>query len=270
MKFSKDDRIATITTFGLNAAILLFSLWYTIDLSQNFRPSFIEVELGEYQTGQDTEFSPEKNEEVAQRPNPSEQEVENPTEEAQVEEEQPETQLEEETKQVDLANQTEDVQEEVVKTPDTEKVDPNTKNQEIQEEQIEVPPVAVKSEETQDGAEESGDVTGDEGEVTSDEGNGDDEDKSAPFELKWEGDLERSPRVQPLPVNTANVEAVITVRFEVRPNGAVGRIIPTRKMSPELELEVMKTLRSWQFTPLPSSAPQQNQWGQITFRFTFS
>ena len=69
----------------------------------------------------------------------------------------------------------------------------------------------------------------------------------SPYELKWEGDIERMPTAQPLPTNITNSNAVVTVRFEVRPNGTVGRIIPLRKMSAELETEVIRTLRSWRF-----------------------
>ncbi len=270
MNFTKDDRIGAIATLGINLALLIFSLWYTIDFSKEFRPSFIEVELGEYQTGQDTQFSEVKNEQVAKRENPSELETEDPKEEAPKPEETPKEALEEETKPVDLPDQKEEVKEEVVETPETEKVDPNAKVAEVKEVDVDVPPKAKQDDTAQEGAEESGDVKGTEGEVDSDEGTGDDEQKASPYELKWEGELERAPLVQPLPQNNANVEAVITVRFEVRPNGTVGRIIPTRKMNPELEREVMRTLRSWRFSRLQSGAPQQNQWGEITFRFVFS
>lgn len=91
--------------------------------------------------------------------------------------------------------------------------------------------------------------------------------ESEPYEIQWEGDIERIPLIQPLPNNVADIEAVITVRIEIRPNGTVGRIIPLRKMSPELETEVMRTLRSWRFNNLPTGIPQQPQWGTITFRF---
>jgi hypothetical protein len=89
----------------------------------------------------------------------------------------------------------------------------------------------------------------------------------SPYELQWEGDIERAPMVQPLPTNVANAETVITVRFEVRPNGTVGRIIPLRKMNAELETEILRTLRLWRFNRLPNGVPQQPQWGTITFRF---
>jgi hypothetical protein len=91
--------------------------------------------------------------------------------------------------------------------------------------------------------------------------------RSAPYDLQWEGELDRTPMVQPLPSNQTNQEAVITIRFEVKPDGSIGRIIPLRQMNPELEREVMRTLHSWRFSRLPSGVPQEPQWGMITFRF---
>lgn len=93
--------------------------------------------------------------------------------------------------------------------------------------------------------------------------------QSAPYELRWEGNTERDPMVQPLPQNTTNIEGIISVRFQVKPNGSVGLIIPLKKMDQELEKEVQRTLRSWKFSKLPSNMPQQAQWGTITFRFVF-
>ena len=90
---------------------------------------------------------------------------------------------------------------------------------------------------------------------------------SAPYELNWEGNQERNPVVQPLPTNVTDTEATITIRFEVKPDGTAGRIIPLEKMNPELEREVMRTLRNWRFSRLPSGVPQKSQWGAITFRF---
>ncbi|MEP2447772.1 MAG: energy transducer TonB [Balneola sp.] len=95
------------------------------------------------------------------------------------------------------------------------------------------------------------------------------ENLSPPYELKWEGNIQRDPLVQPLPQNTANTEGVISVRFQVKPDGSVGMIIPLKKMNEELEKEVQRTLRSWKFSKLPSGTPQQAQWGTITFRFVF-
>ncbi len=269
MKFTEDDRLALYVTFGLNTALLLFSLWFTLDMNRNARPSYIEVEFGEFKTGQLAEYSEVKNEEVAQRPNPSETEPEQPVEEAPEPEVTPQETTEEQTKAVDLSDQTEEVQEDPVSTPETEKIDPNQEENKPEEEEVEVPPVAKENEESTDGAKESGDVDGARGDLNSDQGIGNDEEKTSPYELKWEGEIDRSPMVQPLPENTSNTEGVITVRFEVRPDGTVGRIIPIKKMNPELEREVMSTLRTWRFSRLPGGVPQQTQWGTITFRFVF-
>lgn len=62
-------------------------------------------------------------------------------------------------------------------------------------------------------------------------------------------------------------EATITIRFKVKPDGSIGRVVPLKKMNPKLEREVTRTLRSWRFSQLPSGLPQQSQWGTITFRF---
>jgi TonB family protein len=101
----------------------------------------------------------------------------------------------------------------------------------------------------------------------SDAGTSNDPVRSAPYQLAWEGDIQRAPLQQPMPNYVVEVEAVITVRFEVRADGTVGRIQPLQRMNPELEREVLSTLRSWRFSRLPSSVPQESQWGRITFRF---
>ena len=268
-KFNKDESIALTTTLSISILLVLFSLWYTLDMNQSFRPSFIEVEFGEFKTGTLADFSEVKNEKVAKRPNPSEVEPEKPTEEVPEPEKTPQTPTEENTKPVDLPDEVEKVLEDPVKTPDTKKVDPNKKEATQVDEVIEIPPPAKKDLTVDAGAKESGDVKGAKGETNVDAGTGSDDEKTAPYELKWEGDLEREPMSQPLPSNKANTEAVISVRFEVRPDGTVGRIIPLKKMNPELEQEVQRTLRSWIFSRLPSGAPQQAQWGTITFRFVF-
>ena len=94
--------------------------------------------------------------------------------------------------------------------------------------------------------------------------------RSAPFQLEWEGDYNRAPLVQPLPnyhYHQTDSDAVISVRFEVRPDGSVGRLQSIIKANPELEREVLSTLRTWRFSRLPSNMPQESQYGTITFRF---
>ncbi|MEX0719738.1 MAG: energy transducer TonB [Balneolaceae bacterium] len=267
--FTKDDNLALSITLGINIALLIFSLLFTINTNKNLRPSFIEIEFGEFKSGQLAEYSKEKNEEVASRPNPSDVQPEEPVEEIPEPEETPQTPTEENTKPVDLPDEVEEVEAEEVNTPETEEIDPAKQEAENQEEEIEIPPEAREDENIAEGAEESGDVDGARGDINSDQGSGNEEDKTSPYELKWEGDIDRSPLVQPLPTNTANTEGVITVKFEVRTDGSVGRIIPLKKMNPELEREVMSTLRTWRFSRLPGGVPQQAQWGTITFRFVF-
>ena len=140
--FTDTDRKALYISLGINAAILIFSLLYTLDMNNNTRPSYIEVEFGEYQTGQLAEFSEVQNEQVAQRPDPSETHPEEPVEEAPEPEVTPQQEIEEETKPVDLADQQEEIQEDPVNTPETEQIDPNQKETEPQEEEVEIPPVA--------------------------------------------------------------------------------------------------------------------------------
>lgn len=270
LNLTKDDKLGLGVSLGVNIALLIFSLLFTINSGQQLRPSYIEVEFGEFSTGKLAEYAQVKNEEVAQRPNPSEIPPEQPSEQVPEPEEVPKVTVNEDTKAADLPDQLEEVIEEIVRTPITEKIDPARQEADNQVEKVEIPPMAAAAETVQEGAEESGDVEGARGDLTADQGIGTDESKTSPYELKWEGDLDRSPMVQPLPQNTANTEAVISVRFEVQPNGTVGTIIPLRKMNPELEREVISTLRTWRFSRLPSSAPQQPQWGTITFRFVFN
>lgn len=264
---NNEDRFALAVTGGVHAVLFVIFLLYTFSIDANVRPSFIEVEFGEFQTGTPTQQAEQKSEKVATRPNPAETEPENPEPEKPdpVKEQQKTT--EETTKPVDAPDQKEEVQEEEVKTPETDKVDPQQETETEEPKEVTVPPKTEKDEVQQEGAETSGDEQGNTGELDADQGTGNEQQKSAPYELKWEGDIERNPMVQTLPDNTTGSEATITIRFEVKPDGSLGRIVPIKKMNPELEREVMRTLRSWRFSRLPSGVPQQSQWGTITFRF---
>lgn len=270
MNFDKNEKFGLTITLSVNIVMLLFFLFYTLDNSKNLRPSYIEVEFGEFKTGTLAQFSEVRNEEVAKRPNPSEVTPDKPKEEIPEPEETPTKPVQEEVKPVDLPDEIEKVIEEKITTPVTEKINPEKVNEEKPKEEVETPPVAVKDLEISEGETESGSVDGLTGKLDAESGAGTDDDKSAPFDLKWEGDLDRSLMVQPLPSNNTNTDGVISVRFEVRPDGTVGRIIPLRKMNPELEQEVQRTLRNWKFSRLPAGAPQQAQWGTITFRFVFN
>ena len=71
----------------------------------------------------------------------------------------------------------------------------------------------------------------------------------------------------PLPSATVESESELELRFWILPNGAVGRVVPVKKADPRLEALAINYLRSWRFNPLPSDAPQDEQWGIIPFKF---
>ncbi|MEX0661450.1 MAG: energy transducer TonB [Balneolaceae bacterium] len=264
----EEDRFGLGITGALHLVLLIVALLYTINFDVDNRPAYMEVTLGEFRSGALAEYAEEQAEEVATRPNPAEEEPENPDPEITQPTETPQQPEDEATKPVELPEEVEPIEdEEVIETPETDIIEPENVEvtEEIEEE--DVPPLSEEDEQVQEGEIESGDVDGTTGDIDVDAGTGSNPDRSAPYDLQWEGELDRSPMVQPLPNNQTNEEAVITVRFEVNPDGSLGRVIPVRKMNPELEREVMRTLRSWRFSRLPSSAPQEPQWGTITFRF---
>lgn len=268
LNIKEEDQFALMVTGGLHLVLLIIFLLYTFTINETVRPSFIEVEFGEFSSGAPAEQATEQNPQVATRPNPAETEPEEPQPEKPVPVEEQQSTSEETTKPVDAPDQKEEiVEEEVIETPETDKIEPEEQDFAEEEQDVIVPPKTEEADVQQEGAETSGDEQGNTGRVDADQGSGNEPNKSAPYELKWEGDLDRSPMVQPLPDNTTGIEATLTIRFQVKPDGTIGRIIPLRKMNPELEREVMRTLRSWRFSRLPSGVPQEPQWGTITFRF---
>lgn len=264
----EEDRFGLGITGAIHLVLLLIALFYMVDFSVDQRPAFIDVTLGEFRSGTIADQAEVQREEVATRPNPAETEPEDPDPEITQPVEIPQMPEEDVTKPVDLPDQTEEIEsEEVVETPDTDIIDPEAVDETEEVIEEEVPPQTREDEQVQEGVTESGDVRGTTGDPNVDQGTGTTPDRSAPYDLEWEGELNRSPMVQPLPDNRTNEEAVITIRFEVHPDGSLGRVIPLRKMNPELEREVMRTLRSWRFSRLPAGVPQEAQWGTITFRF---
>jgi TonB family protein len=267
-QMDSEDRFGWGITGGLHLILLIFAIIYTVNFDVENRPAYMEVTLGEFRSGTAAQQAEQQQEEVATRPNPAEEEPDDPNPEITQPTETPQQPEEEATKPVDLTDQTEEViDEEVIETPETDIVDPDTPDDTEEVEETEVPPKTEEDEQIQEGVTESGDERGLEGDVNVDQGTGTTPDRSAPYDLQWEGELDRSPMVQPLPENSTNIEAVITVRFKVNPDGSLGRVFPLKKMNPELEREVMRTLRSWRFSRLPSGVPQEPQWGNITFRF---
>ncbi len=270
-KPTQEERFGLIIALIAHIIVLVGAyLWYT-ESDPPERRAFIEVSLGEISDGAMADFSREEAEEVATSPDPADVEPEEPVEEPQeVVEEQQEQVEDEPTRDVELPEETEEVEsDEVVETPDTEEIDPEEFEEEILEDQEEIKLEEPREEDEteQEGEDETGDIRGIRGDRDADQGPGAELDRSSPYELEWEGDIERTPRVQPLPDYNVDVEAVIRVRFEVKPDGSVGRIVPLIRMNPELEREVFNTMRSWRFSRLPSGVPQESQWGTITFRF---
>lgn len=270
-KPTEEERFGLIIALIAHIIVLVGAyLWYT-EPDQPQRRAFIEVSLGEISDGSMADFSRQDAEEVATSPDPADVEPEEPVEEPQeVVEEQQEQVEDEPTRDVELPEETEEVEsDEVVETPDTEEIDPENFEDEVLEDQEEIKLEEPREEDEteQEGEDETGDIRGIRGDRDADQGPGAELDRSSPYELEWEGDIERTPRIQPLPDYNVDVEAIIRVRFEVKPDGTVGRIIPLIRMNPELEREVFNTMRSWRFSRLPSGVPQESQWGTITFRF---
>jgi TonB family protein len=263
---NENDRFALMVSGGIHLVLLLLFFVYTFSTEMNMRPSFIKVEFGEFQTGSPAEFAEQQNKEVATSPDPSEIEPEQPEPTPPEPVEQQKTTTTETAKPVDVPDQTEEIIEQELETPETDKIDPQKEKVVEVPKEVMVPPKTEQADVQQEGTKTSGDRQGNTGEMNVEEGDGDDEEKSSPYNIKWEG-IERAPLVQPRPDNIVGIEATITMRFEVKPNGTLGRIIPLKKMNPELEREVKQTLRNWRFSNLPSGIPQQSQWGTITFRF---
>ncbi|MEX0928999.1 MAG: energy transducer TonB [Balneolales bacterium] len=265
-----EERFGLGVTFGAHLVVFLFALFiYTQPPSQE-RTAFIDITLGEFSDGTQAEFSREENTEVATSPEPSEVETEEPTPEQTEVAEEAQPEAEELTKDVELSEQEEEiVDEEVVTTPDTEEIEPEVVAEEVEEQEEEeaVEEPKIEDEIETEGERESGTIRGIRGRANAEQGSSQDTERASPFDLQWEGNINRSPVAQPLPTYTVDVEAEITVRFQVEPDGTVGRLQPIKRMNPELEREVFNTLRRWRFSRLPSGVPQESQWGTVTFRF---
>ncbi|MEX0779658.1 MAG: hypothetical protein WD491_05075 [Balneolales bacterium] len=271
MKFPNikdEDQFGLSVTGGLHLIALLIALFLSTQPEPQERTAYIDITLGEFSDGTTAEFSREENPDVATSPEPTEVETEEPEPEVIEEVEEVEPEAEEPTKDVELAEQEEEiVEDDIVTTPETEVVDPEVLTDEVEEQEEEAAAEPKQEDEIEtEGENESGDIRGIRGRA-ADQGTSTDTERSSPFDLQWEGDINRSPVTQPMPSYTVDVEAVITVRFEVKPDGTVGQLQPLMRMNPELEREVFNTLRRWRFSRLPSGVPQEPQHGTVTFRF---
>jgi len=78
----------------------------------------------------------------------------------------------------------------------------------------------------------------------------------------------REPLSQPsLPEVVVESESEITLKFWVRPDGIVSRVLTIRKGDAALEAAATRYIEGWRFNPLPPNEEQQEQWGTITVRF---
>ncbi|ETX01870.1 energy transducer TonB family protein [Candidatus Entotheonella palauensis] len=71
----------------------------------------------------------------------------------------------------------------------------------------------------------------------------------------------------PLPEVVVVADSEITLKFWVRPDGVVSRIVTVRKDDTELEAAAIRYLSGWRFSPLLPHETQEEQWGTITVRF---
>lgn len=268
-RLTREDKFGLTVTVILHLVMLLTALFMVSRPEPLERAAFINFTLADFQDGAAAEFSREEEVQPVTQPEPVETEVEEPEPEPEPEEvPQPEPQPEEATRDVELPEQEQEIESEVVITPDTEEIDPMQLADETEQEEEQAPPITTRQdEEEQEGEEEPGDIRGIRGRVDVDQGTETDPVRSSPFQLEWDGDINRSAVVQPLPEYVTETEAVIRVRFEVRPDGTVENIRPLLRGNPELDREVIRTLRTWRFSRLPPNVPQENQSGTITFRF---
>jgi hypothetical protein len=89
-----------------------------------------------------------------------------------------------------------------------------------------------------------------------------------PFEISWESGT-REILASPLPKFPESVKKSVVLKFriQVMPDGTVRNIVPLQKGEATLETLTKQVLKQWLFNSLEKSAPQQSQYGVVTFRF---
>ncbi|MFW6348664.1 MAG: energy transducer TonB [Cyclonatronaceae bacterium] len=239
-----DEQRFGITVSVATHLVLLLIAWLIYSTPQEEeRVALMEVTLGEFQQAAPAQTSPEPAEEPEDTPEPEPEPEPEPTEP------EPETPPETEPEApVELPEQTEPaISDETIETPETEEPDPEVIPEPEPEPEPEVEPEPEPEEEPEPERRRNSLIGGDpeerSEEESTDDNTGRDEESAAPYSLEWEGDISRDPQTNPLPEYTVDVEAVITVRFAVRPDGTVGNVTPLRRTDPDLEAEVIRTIR---------------------------
>jgi TonB family protein len=267
-ELTREEKFGMRISLGVHVLVILLAWLIMSSPPQQDRVALMEVTLGEFREGAPARQAPEPVEQTEVEPDPE------PVEDTPQPTPPPQPQPREEVaRPVELPDQPEPVvSEDVVVTPQTEvvrpeAVDPVPQEPERPEPEIEPEPEPEPEPRPRRGSLISGDPTERTNQPAAEAGTARDDDRSAPYLLEWEGTIGRQAQVNPLPNYTVDVEAVITVRFAVRPDGTVGSVTPVRRTDPDLENEVIRTLRTWRFNRLPSGVPQENQYGTVTFRF---
>ena len=213
---------------------------------------FIEVDFGPFAEGRPVQSAAEDRPEVDAEPEPE------PVEEEPQEEVAPPV----EAKPVELPDQPEEIiDEEHVQTPEAETISPTRQNEPAEVNEPDPKP-EVKPAETKPLGGATGGTTGD---TVGTPGPGEDEQKTAPFDIT--GLESRSLVAKTIPAYTDKVSATIRMRITVDPSGRIVQIFPVQKGTPALDRAVQNALRRWRFNALPTNAPRINQIGIVTFRF---
>lgn len=263
IQLSKEESTGLVISAAVHFVLLLVAIWFKLEKTEQPAFSFIEVQFGEFRQGRATAMANKRAAKVETARNPARQTDRTPEKEIRQT-----RNPQEQAKSAELSKQTEEIKDDnVVTTPKSEVLNPQRNSEAAQKTAQSSAKDAKKAEEDAKGAENSGSERGKTGAIDSEQGVGEDDDLSAPYALMWEGEILRQPLTDLKPNFVGDMDAVITVRFQVRPDGTVGQMIPLKKMSPELEREVMRVLRTARFSRLPAGAPQAPQWGTITFRF---
>jgi periplasmic protein TonB len=246
----REDWTGMSVSLGVHVLIILLLSLMTTAATENQPFGFLEVEFGPISGGRPVQQAPKTEQEVPEKF----EEVEETVKQAAVAP--PEV-----VKPVELPKQVaEVVSEDIVETPKAEVITPEKSKTEVKEEA----PVPVPEKEIVKPL-GSGSIKASEGKASGDEGESDEATKSAPYQIEG---LNRAPLNTPIPAYTVQVDATIQFRIVVNPQGRIIQRIPVRKGDPTLERAVMEVLDRWQFNPLPADAPQENQSGTISFKFS--
>ena len=245
----QSERNGILGSVVIHALLLVAFFFVESNPESTEQLGYIQVEFGDFSDGRPVQNNPQTQPEPVQ-----------PVDEPEQEEKPPEPIEPEDAKPVDLPDAEPLPQDPEIESPDTEvealpvepEEEPPIEEEEPDEQAAPVRPLG------------SGAQQGDAGAEDGDDGDGNDEQKTSPFDIEG---LDRIPVNTPLPVYASQVNADISVKIWVGPDGRVKRQLVLRKGDPRLEEAVATALRQWRFNPLPTNAPQELQEGTVIFKF---